>query len=158
MAVTLFTGTVVNKVDRKGRVSVPAGFRNELAGQSFHGVAIYPSVDKSPSLTGCGEDRLRNISDALGGDDPFDTESVSKRMRLFPAVQRLPFDADGRVLLPRDLLIHAGITTHAAFSGMGHEFRIWEPETLKAVRNAEEEQSSEDSAEPERPPAPGADR
>ena len=154
----VFANTFVNKVDRKGRVSVPASFRNELGRQSSLGIAVYPSVDKSPSLTGCGEDRLRSISDALGGDDPFDTESVSKRMRLFPAVQRLPLDADGRVLLPRDLLDHAGITTHAAFAGMGRDFRIWEPETLEAARKSEEEQSSRDSGEADREPPPGGDR
>ena len=52
----LFTYTFVNKVDRKGRVSVPASFRNELARQSFNGVAVYPSIDGSKSLTGCEED------------------------------------------------------------------------------------------------------
>lgn len=154
----LFTGKAVNKVDRKGRVSVPARFRNELAGQSFHGVAVYPSVNGSKSLTGCGEDVLRQWSDAYRGNDPFDTDSTSKRMQLFSTVERLPFDADGRVLLPADLLAHAGITTHAEFVGMGHEFQIWEPATLKAVRDAEQKEAAGDPAGPESPPTPGEDR
>jgi len=147
--VPLFTGTVVNKVDRKGRVSVPATFRNELTGQDFHGVAVYPSLNRSTSLTGCGEDVLRGWSDSYRADDPFDTDSTGKRMKLFGAVKRLPFDADGRVLLPEELLTHAGITTHAAFVGMGHEFQIWDPATLDAAGDGE----GEDSA-----PVPGAER
>ena len=154
----LFTGKAVNKVDRKGRVSVPARFRNELAGQSFHGVAVYPSLNDSKSLTGCGEDVLRQWSDAYRGNDPFDTDSTSKRMTLFSTVVRLPFDADGRVLLPADLLAHTGITTHAEFVGMGHEFQIWEPATLKALRDAEQEEEAGGPAGQEAPPTPGEDR
>lgn len=149
----LFTYTFVNKVDRKGRVSVPASFRNELARQSFNGIAVYPSIDGSKSLTGCEEDVLRHWSDTYRGDDPFDTVSTKKRMKLFSAVQRLPLDADGRVLLPGELLAHAGIATHASFVGMGHEFQIWDPATLEAAKDAEEEQSSRDAAGTDRPPA-----
>ncbi len=139
----LFTYTFVNKVDRKGRVSVPASFRNELARQSFNGVAVYPSIDGTKSLTGCEEEVLRQWSDNYRADDPFDTVSTKKRMKLFSSVQRLPLDADGRVLLPSELLAHAGITTHAAFVGMGHEFQIWDPATFEAAEDAEEEQSAE---------------
>lgn len=145
----LFTYTFVNKVDRKGRVSVPASFRNELARQSFNGVAVYPSIDGTKSLTGCEEEVLRQWSDNYRADDPFDTDSTKKRMRLFSSVQRLPLDADGRVLLPSELLAHAGITTHAAFVGMGHEFQIWDPATFEAAGDAEEEPAG---------PASGGDR
>ena len=138
----LFTYTFVNKVDRKGRVSVPASFRNELARQSFNGIAVYPSIDGSKSLTGCEEEVLRQWSDNYRADDPFDTVSTKKRIRLFSAVQRLPLDPDGRVLLPAELLAHAGITTHAAFVGMGHEFQIWDPATFEADGDAEEGQSA----------------
>lgn len=150
----LFTDTVVNKVDRKGRVSVPAGFRSELAKQDLHSIAVYPSLNDSKSLTGCGEDVLRQWSDTYRGNDPFDTDSTAKRMKLFGAIKRLPVDADGRVLLPGDLLAHAGITTHAAFVGMGHEFQIWDPATLEASEGSQEEASpGQDSA-----PTPGEER
>jgi MraZ protein len=140
--VALFTYTFVNKVDRKGRVSVPASFRNELSRQSFNGVAVYPSIDGSKSLTGCEEDVLRQWSDNYRADDPFDTDSTEKRRKLFSAVQRLPLDPDGRVLLPSELLSHAGISTHAAFVGMGHEFQIWDPATYDADKDPEDGQSA----------------
>ena len=145
----LFTYTFVNKVDRKGRVSVPASFRNELGRQSFNGIAVYPSIDGSKSLTGCEEDVLRQWSDKYRADDPFDTDSTKKRMRLFSTVQRLPLDSDGRVLLPAGLLAHAGITTHATFVGLGHEFQIWEPATYDASQESEEGQSAEPAPEGE---------
>ena len=154
----LFTGKAVNKVDRKGRVSVPAGFRNQLAGQTFLGVAVYPSVDKSPSLTACGVDVLEGLGERFRATSPFDPSYTDARMALFADVQLLPFDSDGRVLLTADLLGHAGITTHAAFVGMGDLFRIWEPDTADAVLRGVREKSPEERAQLELPPAPGVDR
>ena len=40
----LFLDTFVNKIDRKGRVSVPATFRAALDGQAFHGIVALPVV------------------------------------------------------------------------------------------------------------------
>ena len=154
----LFTGRVVNKVDRKGRVSVPAAFRNQLAGQTFHGVAVYPSVDKSPSLTACGIDVLEGLGDRFRATSPFDPTYTDARMALFADVQRLPFDSDGRVLLTADLLDHAGITSHAAFIGMGDLFRIWEPDAAEAALRAVREKSPEERSRLELPPAPGGNR
>ena len=47
----LFLSTFVNKIDRKGRISVPASFRVAVAGQSFHGVILYRS-HKHPAIEG----------------------------------------------------------------------------------------------------------
>jgi len=55
--VGLFLSTFVNKVDRKGRVSVPASFRAALAGQSFAGIVVYRSF-KNSAIEGSGYKRL----------------------------------------------------------------------------------------------------
>jgi len=39
----LFLDTFVNKLDRKGRVSVPAAYRQQLASQPFQGIVAMPS-------------------------------------------------------------------------------------------------------------------
>jgi MraZ protein len=41
--VALFIDTFVNRIDRKGRVSVPATFRAALAGQTVQGIIAFPS-------------------------------------------------------------------------------------------------------------------
>ncbi|HEY8353026.1 MAG TPA: division/cell wall cluster transcriptional repressor MraZ [Sphingomonadales bacterium] len=45
--------------------------------------------------------------------------------------RQLPFDPEGRILLPADLLAHANITDQAAFVGRGKTFQIWEPKALE---------------------------
>ena len=53
----LFLSTYVNRVDKKGRVSVPARYRTALAGQIFNGVIAFPSY-VSPAIEACGLDFL----------------------------------------------------------------------------------------------------
>ena len=122
----LFLSTFVNKVDRKGRVSVPATFRAALNGQSFSGIACFPSF-KNPALEGMGIDRVEEMTARLDALDQFsdDFESLAA---LLADTQQLPFDGEGRIILPAELASHAGITDSAAFVGLGRTFQIWEPE------------------------------
>jgi Uncharacterized protein conserved in bacteria len=45
----LFLDTFVNKLDRKGRVSVPAPYRQQLASNGFQGIAALPSSSTARS-------------------------------------------------------------------------------------------------------------
>ncbi len=51
----VFIGTFENKVDRKGRVSVPAQFRQTLAAQSFQGIVAFRSY-RADAIEACGFD------------------------------------------------------------------------------------------------------
>ena len=153
--VALFTGVVVNKVDRKGRVSVPAPYRNALAGQSFHGVAVYPTTDGPPALNGSGVDLLEELSARFRNANPFASAFANARMAIFPSVDLLGFDGDGRVLLTRAMIERLGITSHAAFVGLGDRFQIWEPEVLEPVRREAETRVTEELGRLELPPVPG---
>ena len=46
---------------------------------------------------------------------------------LFASSHSLPFDTEGRIILPESLAEHAHITDSAAFVGLGKSFQIWEP-------------------------------
>src|SRR3954463_11614824 len=74
--VALFLSTFVNKVDRKGRVSVPASFRAALAGQSFAGIIAFRSF-KNSAIEGSGIDRLEEMSARLDALDEFSEERES---------------------------------------------------------------------------------
>ncbi len=129
----LFTSTYVTKVDRKGRVSVPAPFRMALAGQSFAGIVVFPSFVHA-ALDGAGIDLLENLARSVDRFDPFTDEHDAFATTIFGDSHRLPFDAEGRVVLPENLIAHAGITEHAAFLGRGGTFQVWEPEALSAYK------------------------
>jgi MraZ protein len=126
--VALFLSTFVNKVDRKGRVSVPAAFRTVLAtqSQSFQGIVAYRGFNH-PVIEASGMDWIEELSRRLDTLDEL-SEERDALSALFADVQQLPFDGEGRIVLPEALVAHAGITENAAFVGNSGSFQIWEPE------------------------------
>ena len=45
--------------------------------------------------------------------------------------RELPFDGEGRIILPAGLCEHAGIDDRAVFVGRGARFQIWAPESYE---------------------------
>ena len=127
---TLFLSTYHNKVDKKGRVSVPAPFRNTLSSQEFQGIVVFKS-SKFQSLEGFGWDRMMEMSERLDQFDIFSSEQDDLASLIFGESRQLPFDGDGRIILPADLMEFCGITDQAAFVGMGKKFQIWAPDRLE---------------------------
>ncbi len=127
----LFVSTFINKVDRKGRVSVPASFRATLSPQSA-AIVVYPSFT-SAAIEGCGPDFLEELATSASTTfDLFSTEQDDLNTLIFASSCQLAWDPEGRVLLPAEILAHAAIGELAAFVGKGRTFQIWEPEALKA--------------------------
>ncbi len=131
----VFLSTFVNKVDRKGRVSVPATYRAVLGEQSFAGIVVFPSFrDSYNAIEACGMDRMERLSASVDGLNPFSDEHDDFATAIFGSAVQLPFDSEGRVMLPEHLREHAGIDTHAAFVGRGATFQIWRPEALEVFQ------------------------
>ncbi len=126
-----FVGSYVNKIDRKGRVSVPARFRAAIADQSFPGVVVAPSYELG-AIDGCDHDRVVQVANGLDDPEFYTPEDRELASLILAKAEELPFDQDGRVLLPRDLLDLAAITDRAAFVGVGPTFQIWEPARYEA--------------------------
>ncbi|MBN8531227.1 MAG: cell division/cell wall cluster transcriptional repressor MraZ [Alphaproteobacteria bacterium] len=127
----LFLSTYVNKVDRKGRVSVPAAWRAVLTadspkGENFQGIVAYSSFVHS-CIEACGLARIQLLSDSIDALDPFSDERDAFATAILGGSQQLPFDPEGRVGLPQELMEAACITEQAAFVGKGATFEIWEP-------------------------------
>jgi MraZ protein len=132
--VAVFIGTFENKVDRKGRVSVPAQFRQTLAGQSFQGIVAFRSY-RASAIEACGFDFMERLNDGMSSMDLFSDAHDDLAATIFADSQQLPFDGDGRIILPDQLAAHAGISERAAFVGKGPIFQIWEPEALETHKN-----------------------
>lgn len=130
----LFLSTVVNKIDRKGRVSVPAPFRNALAGQSFMGIVALPSF-KFPAVQCAGMDWMERLTSRIDALDLYSDAHDDFTASLFADAYSLPFDVDGRVVLPEKLVAHARLTDTAAFVGRGPTFEIWHPAAFESYRD-----------------------
>ncbi len=73
-----FVSTIINKLDAKGRVSVPAPFRQILAQQNLRGVYCIPSF-VSPALEAFGETLLAQVQERLKNFDPLFSEDYDTR-------------------------------------------------------------------------------
>ena len=131
----LFLSTYTNKVDRKGRVSVPASFRTALSGETFQGIVLFRSHTHD-CLEGFGHSAMEELGDRLDHYDLFSAEQDDMATAIFGQAAALPFDGDGRIILPSDLIAFAGLDEQAAFVGLGRKFQVWNPDAFEKRKDA----------------------
>lgn len=127
----IFLSTFVNKLDKKGRVSVPAAYRAALSGLSFGGIIAYRSYTNQ-AVEACGIDVMERMVASVDHFDLFSDERGDLTSTIFADSEQLAFDPEGRIMLPESLIVHAGITDKVSFVGCGSTFQMWEPETFQA--------------------------
>ena len=125
--VFLFMDTVVNKVDAKGRVSLPSDYRAMVKELSTE-IVCYRSLS-APCIEGCLEETLDKLATEIENATDFFSETQDNLTNLvFGDAKRFGFDSTGRIVLTEKLLKHAQITDTAVFVGKGRKFQIWNPE------------------------------
>lgn len=126
-----FVSTFTNRLDSKGRVSVPASFRGVLARDGFDGVYVYPALG-APALDAGGNRLVDEISGLLDGLSPLSDERDQLSAALYGDSEILKADGEGRIMLSDRLREHAGLADRVTFVGLGHKFQIWEPDRFAA--------------------------
>ena len=144
-----FVSTFTNRLDAKGRVSIPAPFRAVLERQGFRdggagavSIYCYPSLD-APSLDAGGESLAVTIDGLLAGLPDYSDERDELSVALYGDVHLLAIDGDGRAVLPEGLRAHAGLDALVTFVGLGQKFQIWAPERFEERRRRAREKVRE---------------
>ena len=143
--VMIFLSTFINKIDAKGRVSVPSSFRSVLEESGFKGMICYPSPVLN-SVEGCGFNRIKKLSETIDALGPFSTERSAFSTSLLADSHQLSFDTEGRVILPNKLIEFASIEDRVSFVGMGETFQMWDPDKYSEFQNKTFKQSQESLA------------
>ena len=131
----MFLSSYENKIDKKGRVSVPATFRSYLNSMGYNGFISYPSFNHI-ALEACAQDRIEKLSKTIDSLNPFEEKRDFFATSVLSESENLQFDTEGRVSVSDKLLKHAKIKNSVLFVGLGKTFQIWEPknfEKFKAV-------------------------
>ena len=148
----MFAGQYENKLDGKGRVSIPAQFRTEVldsqplspdangqlfvpqsavrssgAGDERH-IFIYCSPRHENVLEGCDRAYLENISRAMARLEPASKEHEDLVDIYFARTTRLLIDENGRAMLGKALCDYANISKTCLFVGRNDVFEIWNPD------------------------------
>lgn len=154
---TTFLASYVNGVDKKGRVSVPASFRAEMAGHSRQTVVVYAAPQVASAYE--GNNKKGTYLYAWAYDDFVKlAERIAQLPALSPTRQRLArtilaaarplnFDDTGRIMLPENMMNAALITENALFAGEGEYFTIWEPAAFDAQLGADQAFAEQDLAD-----------
>lgn len=125
-----FLSTAVNRIDAKGRVSVPAPFRSVVQKRGYSELYALRQLDV-PALDVGGPDLLDRYEARLALEDPFLQTADDISFFCHGDGAFLKIDQEGRITVTEFFREHTGITTDVAFVGRGIFFQIWEPERLR---------------------------
>jgi len=135
----VFSGRFDHAIDEKGRVSIPARFRDVLAREEHDRLFI--------------TNNLYNRERSLDVYPPVEWEQllakVATRNRFDPSIQKfetfyiggaheVPVDRQGRILIPTRLREFAGLTREVTFSALRDHFQLWDKAVLEGVLRANE--------------------
>lgn len=134
----LFIGTHENKIDRKGRVSLPADYRAELPSDDDRTIYIFPSLYTS-ALEACDRAQLALHAERINALDQFSQEEAYFSSQILAEARKIGIDGDGRIVLPGEFLERAQLDGKALFVGGGPKFHIWQPEAYAAHRRETQE-------------------
>ena len=125
-----FVSNHTNKIDGKGRVSIPAGFRSVLAKDGYDGLYCYPSLDMNAVDSG-GNGLFQAIEQRLSRTETYTEAHDYLSTAFYGMGEQLKIGQDGRVSLTDTIKSYAGIDTHVTFVGQGYKFQIWSPERFQ---------------------------
>lgn len=128
-----FVSTFTNRLDSKGRVSIPAAFRAVLTRDGFDGLYCCPTLD-GVAVDAGGNRLLDAIRERLSRHERFSPEHDDLSTTFMAQSERLGIDGEGRIILSETFKDMAGITDRVTFVGQGYKFQIWEPDRFLAYR------------------------
>jgi MraZ protein len=128
-----FISTVIGSLDSKGRVCIPATYRQLLAAQNTTGVYVCPSF-ADPALEAFGQSLLDVVNARLANQDPFFSASFDdEATALIARTQSLPIDENGRVRIPDAMIEHGGLRDKIVFVGKAQKFQIWDADRYAPI-------------------------
>ena len=129
----MFLSTYQNKLDKKGRVSVPASFRSHISNLGYNGIICYPSFNHY-CIEAWPQDRIEKIINTIDSLNPFEEKKDYFATSIISESIDLQFDSEGRILITNKLLKHAKIKNSILFVGQGKTFQIWEPKNYEKFK------------------------
>jgi MraZ protein len=123
----MFLGRFYHTLDDKGRLTIPARFRDLLLPD---GAYVMQGFDKN--LLVLPTAAFNVLSQEVNQKSMTDPTSRLLRRLVFSTANRLEFDRAGRILIPQFLRQSAGLDTDVVVVGAGRYFEIWSPDAWEA--------------------------
>ena len=130
----MFSGTFPHTLDEKGRVAIPARFREELSQLQDELIFVtrWKRRDR-PCLDAYPASQFARLQKRLGKLDRFNSKREVFESWYVGAAQDVRLDAQNRLLIPPQLREYAQLGRDVVLAGAGDRFRIWNKELFHQV-------------------------
>jgi MraZ protein len=141
-----FRSEILMKLDKKGRVSLPAAFRDELPAEDRGAFVLYHSPNADGVVNGnsrAGFDamlerlRVQALGPAGSLKVALDDEAFDPAGYLSASARNIPMEPDGRFVLPGEFTAALEVEDSVLFAGRGDRFQLWNPRKWEARREAD---------------------
>ena len=130
----LFVSKFINKIDKKGRISLPSIFRGALPKDHKNEIILSKSL-RNNFIDGLSVDRVNEIAKRINDLDFFSEEHEDFTTSIFSEMLPTNLDKEGRFLIPEKLKTFAYIKDEVAFIGQGYYFQIVNPSVALDLQN-----------------------
>ena len=129
-----FLSNATNKIDAKGRVSVPSVFRSVLTHTATEELYVYQDF-VFPAISVAGPEVLDRFERMIGSQDPFSPEANKMSLLIHGGGVFMKLDGEGRLMMTDFIRDFTGITDRVTFAGRGDHFQLWEPAAFEAMQS-----------------------
>jgi MraZ protein len=123
----MFLGRFEHSVDTKGRVAVPARFRDRLSGE------LILTRGNDGCLYLFTEESWEPLAAKLNALPTGDEDARNLRRAVFSSAEPVELDKQGRVIIPDHLRQYAGISTDVSIIGLGEYIEIWDTQSWQKL-------------------------
>jgi MraZ protein len=134
-----FLSNATNRIDAKGRVSVPSSFRNILASQGVEELYCFQDFHY-PAINVGGPDLLLRFERRLESLDPFSPEANRMSLLIHGGGVFVKLDGEGRLTVTDFIRSYTGIEGEVTFVGRAEYFQLWRPENFADAQKAAREE------------------
>ena len=131
----MFRGRFEHTIDSKGRISIPAKFR-ELLAEKYDERVMITNFDRC--LVAYPYEEWRSMEEKISSLSMVKKEAKAFQRFFVSAAVECPIDKLGRILIPPTLRSYAQLEKEVVFAGMVKKFEIWSKERfLEEIQKAE---------------------
>lgn len=130
-----FLSHVTNRIDAKGRVSVPAAFRAVLAARDIQELYCFQDF-AFPAISVGGPELLEAYEKKIAAQDPFSLEAGQMSLLIHGGGVFIRLDQEGRFMVTDFIRDFTGIGSEITFVGRSDHFQLWQPEAFHEAQMA----------------------
>lgn len=134
-----FLSHATNRIDSKGRVSVPSMFRSVLSALDIRELYCFQDF-VFPAISAGGPDLLDRFERQISGEDPFSPQANQMSLLVHGGGVFMKLDQEGRLMVTDFIRDFTGISTEVTFVGRADHFQLWAPRMFLEVQAAAREE------------------